>query len=102
MKDGAYEHQKKSMLDISDFYTLLRKVGFKCLQKNCKVIYSRLELELIVNNALNEMKWIKTKTADYLDDVTYAVPYFRVIIIIMYGFISLSWNILQQHIYVMI
>lgn len=78
MKDGAYEHQKKSMLDISDFYTLLRKVGFKCLQKNCKVIYSRLELELIVNNALNEMKWIKTKTADYLDDVTYAVPYFRV------------------------
>lgn len=75
-KDPSYEHEKRSRLDCSDFNAVLRRLGFKCLEKN-KIEYDTNELYDIIECVLKEMKWLKTDKKSVVNDLIYAVPFFQ-------------------------
>lgn len=75
-KDANYMHVKKSKLGISDFYSVLRRIAFKCLQEQ-KIEYSRDGIVKIIDASIDEMKWIKADKDGMLKDLIFAVPFFQ-------------------------
>lgn len=75
-KDPTFEHIKKSGLDCSDFFSVLRGIGFQCLQES-KIEYRRNQIWKLIGNVLSDMKWLSTNTDDFLYDLIYTVPYFQ-------------------------
>lgn len=75
-KAPEYEHKKKSGLDLSDFNSVLRRIGFSCLEED-KIEYDRTGMLQIIDEVLKKMKWIQTTKEGILNDLIYAVPYLQ-------------------------
>lgn len=74
-KEPNYKHKKKSGLDsIDDFYTILRRFSFLCLEKQ-KLEYDLIEILNLLDRAIDETPAIKTNKNGYLDDLLLSVPF---------------------------
>lgn len=76
MKDGYFIHEKESKLDIDDFASVLRAIGFLSLQKE-KVEYGKDELLNLIGKAMKLVPHVKAKASTILQDLTHAVPLIR-------------------------
>lgn len=74
MKGGAYEHPKKSKLDIEDFHKILRALGILSLSKG--VSYCKEELIEMISKAKRIVTGVNFKENQFIDDITRAVPLF--------------------------
>lgn len=76
-KEVGFVHEKKSLLDCSDFYSVLRRLGFHCLESK-KIEYPIDDFYHIIDNTLQEMSWLnKTTKEGVAYDLTHTVPYLR-------------------------
>lgn len=74
IKGAAYEHQKKSNLDIEDFHKLLRVLGIVSLKYG--ISYYKENLIQMINNAKKEIPGVDFKENDFINDLTLSVPIF--------------------------
>lgn len=73
-KGGAYQHPKRSKLDLEDFHRILRSIGFITLTKG--IIYSKEEFIKIINMAKKKNIDVDFNENDFIFDVTHSVPVF--------------------------
>lgn len=74
-KGGAYNHTKRSKLDLEDFHRILRSIGFITLTKG--IIYSKEELIEIVKKAKMKNRDLTFRENDFIYDITHSVPLFN-------------------------
>jgi hypothetical protein len=73
-KGGAYNHFKRTRLDLEDFHRILRSIGFITLAKG--IIYSKEELIEIIKQAKAKNRDINFNENDLIYDLTHSVPIF--------------------------
>lgn len=73
-KAGAYKRKKESNLDIEDFHSILRTIGFITLNKG--IIYSKEEFIKIVRQAKQKNMGIDFNEGKFIRDLISAVPIF--------------------------
>lgn len=73
-KAGAYVHDKKTNLDIDDFFKVLKYLACYTFPKG--VIYTREELINYLNIINNEIIGINFKPSDFIYDLIHSVPIF--------------------------
>lgn len=73
-KSGAYKRKKESNLDIEDFHSILRTIGFITLNRG--VIYSKEEFIEIVKQAKQKNIGIDFNETKFIRDLISAVPIF--------------------------
>lgn len=73
-KAGAYKREKESNLDIEDFHSILRTIGFITLNRG--VIYSKEEFIKIVRLAKEKNIGIDFNESKFIRDLISAVPIF--------------------------
>lgn len=73
-KGGAYNHIKKSKLDLEDFHRILRSIGFMTLTKG--IIYSKEDLIEIIKKAKRKNIDISFNENEFIYDITHSVPIF--------------------------
>lgn len=74
-KPGAYKRQKRSGLDMDEFKTVLKRLGFYCALKNV-VEFTREELLGVLRDILNKLPNIQTSAGDFQRDLVTTVPLF--------------------------
>jgi hypothetical protein len=75
-KQAGFIREKKSGLDSSDFKTILRRLGFWCLNNNLRVEFDRHSLEVVIDEIVGEISNIDVNTSRFINDLVSAVPVF--------------------------
>lgn len=73
-KGGAFNHIKRSKLDLEDFHRILRSIGFMTLTKG--ITYSKEQLIEVIKKAKLKNSDIEFKENDFIYDITHSVPLF--------------------------
>ena len=74
-KEGAYIHEKKSLLDIYDFERVLRLLGLKCMTSQV-VEFKNNELVALVDDSKPFFPDLIFRSEDFVSDLQYSVPLF--------------------------
>ena len=74
-KGDSYIHKKYSNLEIDDFHTILRHIGFNCLKKQ-KIEYTKDELLILIGESKSFSSHIIFTESDFLKDIISTVPLF--------------------------
>lgn len=75
-KDGGYVRRKQSGLNMSDFKKVLRYLGFKCLKRQFKIEFSKVEFVRLLDEIQEEYSGQQFVSEDFIKDILTAVPLF--------------------------
>ena len=76
-KGGGYIHEKKSGLDVDDFNTIMRRIGYECMRLQ-QVEFNRDELLTLIDKTKASYPTIQFNASDLLTDLEHSVPLFCV------------------------
>lgn len=74
-KGDSYIHDKRCGLEIDDFHSVLRYLGFRCL-KNQKIEFSKDEILKLIGEANEFCAGLEFRSSDFLNDLIITVPLF--------------------------